>query len=569
MKLNTQDAVEILVSIVNPGSQEFQVNIKWKPKNYSQLISLPVWTPGSYKVRDHSQFVYGITASQGNQLIEVEFSKTNQYLLSLESLKQVSLSYIVEARVQTVRTCYIDHIQASICLAACIYLVDGYRNNQHLLTYCIPSNWQGYCPLSSKGRTYTASNYDELIDAPLIAGNYQSDVFSLFSKQHRLLRLGDPPNGWPINFVKDVENICQAVCEIMKTPPPCNNEYLLVINLLEKSYGGLEHDNSFVIHYGWRSLNKPNGYRRLLQLIGHEYLHQWNVRRLRPIEYLTYDYDKAVTTDSLWLAEGVTSYFDLSIPLLAGLSSVNDFLEDLSEELTYILSSSGKNYHSISDSSRQAWIKLYNSNPSSRNTQVNYYRHGLVLSMCLDISLREYNYSLSQLLRCLWIKYGKTKLGYNRNNVKSELSNICLELSENLDRWLDCYDSLPLESCLSKVGIRLKQSSTQCVTSGLSVVEDNKSFIVQRIDKHSSASKADIIVDDVLIAINGFQIREIDDIESLLRDDQSNCLSFFRDGMLTNCSLIVEQGHEQKWTLSIVDSDHSCANLRSKWLTII
>ena len=73
---------------------------------------------------------------------------------------------------------------------------------------------------------------------------------------------------------------------------------------MEYGYGGLEHDFASVLHFSWRDLLNQKKYKSLLQLIGHEYLHQWNIRRLRPIEYMKYNYDTPVITDSLWFAEG-------------------------------------------------------------------------------------------------------------------------------------------------------------------------------------------------------------------------------------------------------------------------
>jgi hypothetical protein len=57
-------------------------------------------------------------------------------------------------------------------------------------------------------------------------------------------------------------------------------------------------------------LRRPEGRRKLLQLITHEYLHQWNVRRLRPAELVPIEYGNAVVVPTLWFAEGVTSYLD-------------------------------------------------------------------------------------------------------------------------------------------------------------------------------------------------------------------------------------------------------------------
>ena len=178
-------------------------------------------------------------------------------------------------------------------------------------------------------------------------------------------------------------------------------------------------------------LTNDDGYRKLLQIIGHEYFHQWNIRRLRPKEYVTYNYTKAIISEGLWFAEGVTSYFDLAIPMIAGITSPDDFLIDLSNDITSILNTPGRHIHSLSDSSKEAWVKLYNSTPASKESQINYYKFGTILSLCLDIKLRLYESSLAELLRNLYQKF---------NNNCKQLGIIARSVCRGLN-FVDTFDT--------------------------------------------------------------------------------------------------------------------------------
>ncbi|HIF90419.1 MAG TPA: hypothetical protein EYQ58_02570, partial [Candidatus Poseidoniales archaeon] len=64
-----------------------------------------------------------------------------------------------------------------------------------------------------------------------------------------------------------------------------------MIQLTEKSRGGLEHLNSQTSMLPRQCLmpNHVEEYRDLVSLFSHEYLHQWNVKRLRPRNFLDYD----------------------------------------------------------------------------------------------------------------------------------------------------------------------------------------------------------------------------------------------------------------------------------------
>ena len=177
--------------------------------------------------------------------------------------------------------------------------------------------------------------------------------------------------------------------------------------------------------------------RQLLQLVGHEYLHQWNVRRLRPADYRPYDYGRPVVSEGLWFAEGITSYFDLTTTLLAGFSDRTQFLQDLGDELSRVLMTPGRSVQSLADSAREAWVKLYKATPSSRDTQVSYYRYGAAAAFCLDVGLRQVGSSLSAVLRGLWESHGRCGRGYHRHDILSAIAERDGALAERLDGWLD------------------------------------------------------------------------------------------------------------------------------------
>lgn len=67
-------------------------------------------------------------------------------------------------------------------------------------------------------------------------------------------------------------------------------------------------------------------YRKFLGLVSHEYFHLWNVKRIRPVALGPFDYDKENYTESLWIAEGWTSYYDNVFLVRAGLITPDEYL---------------------------------------------------------------------------------------------------------------------------------------------------------------------------------------------------------------------------------------------------
>ena len=331
------------------------------------------------------------------------------------------------------------------------------------------------------------------------AGPFDVERFDVDGHDHELLLIGSPPGGWPPSLTQDITSVCRATCRLMDTPPPAGDRYQLVIQMLENGYGGLEHDHSAVLQFNWPALARPGGLRQLLQLVGHEYLHQWNVRRLRPADYRPYDYGRSVVSEGL-CAEGITSYFDLSTTLLAGFSDRTHFLQDLGDSVP-CADDPGRTVQSLAMRTR-SWVKLYKATPSSRDTQVSYYRYGAAASFCLDVRLRQVGSSLSAVLRRLWASHGICGRGYRRQDILSAIAVWDGSLAEQLDGWLDQPDSLPLEPLIAALGLRLDPIQSSEPHHGLSLEDQASGVVVKRVDPRTAA-EAGLVVGDELIAIAG------------------------------------------------------------------
>ena len=72
---------------------------------------------------------------------------------------------------------------------------------------------------------------------------------------------------------------------------------------------------------------------RWLSFVSHEYFHAFNVKRLRPVELGPFDYENPPSTKSLWIAEGLTTYFGDLIIARAGLATPQDHLAALSSHI--------------------------------------------------------------------------------------------------------------------------------------------------------------------------------------------------------------------------------------------
>ncbi len=561
--------VDVHLDLVRPEEQRIRVTMRWTPSTSRQILQFPIWTPGSYTVRDPVQHLHSLELTAATGPVSLRRLAPNQWMADHVDSIPHSLIYVVEARDLTVRTAFIDPEFASFSLAAVVMELDGCRWSPHRLDVSCADTWQVHCPLSREGDGWRANDFDELLDSPVQAGPFHGQPFHVLDHQHTLLLMGDPPGGWPTTLKSDVERICEATCMLMGTPPPAGDRYQLVIQMLDSGYGGLEHDHCAVLQFNWAALSKPDGYRQLLQLVGHEYLHQWNVRRLRPQEFRPYDYGHPVISEGLWFAEGITSYFDLVLPLLAGTSDRSTLMRDLGDELSSVLMAPGRRVQSLAASAEEAWVKLYKSTAVSIDSQISYYRLGAATAFCLDVRLRRQGSSLAEQLRALWKTHGQVGRGFVRGDLTLLLKAIDPELAEDLDRWLDHPDSLPLQDTAGLIGARFDPVPMKEPDLGLTLADVNGRVVVNRAAVDGPGRAAALVPGDELIAVDGRRVGVAAEVSSLLRLDEPVLITYARRSCLGTTQLRPVAGVES-WCLSW-DPAASSAQLflRDRWVRFL
>jgi predicted metalloprotease with PDZ domain len=294
-----------------------EVRVCHTPSTPILRFSLPVWTPGSYLIRDYVRQLEGMRVSQAGTPLTLRRRSPSSWEVELSNLSPLDIQYRCLATELSVRTCHLTADHGFLALAAVAVEIEGERWNPHRLQLQLPPGWEPFVPLAEtveertkggdglKAVTWIADSFDQLIDTPIEAGPHEVHGFSVAGIPHRWVTWGANLAGHDFiaadpEWLTDVQRVCEACCALMGVHQPAADEYLFVLHLSEKGFGGLEHDSSTVLHFSRKALARPDGRRKLLQLVAHEYLHQWNVRRLRPAELTPYRYSDSVVIPSLW-----------------------------------------------------------------------------------------------------------------------------------------------------------------------------------------------------------------------------------------------------------------------------
>ena len=527
----TQAPVHYRIEAADPHARLFTVTLTVAHPQEQQELSLPVWIPGSYLVREFSKNLQRLSAQQGRRVPLLQLDK-HRWRATCRTDRPLVLTYEVCAYDSSVRTAWLDASRGffngtSVCLR-----VHGQEDAPHALevaSTAATAHWSvatGLTPQSIDKRgfgVYAASHYDELVDCPVEMGTFWSGQFTACGVAHRFVVAGAAPSFDGKRLLADTQKICETAIRFWhgKGKPPIKN-YLFMLNAVHDGYGGLEHRNSTALICGRRDLPRTgearasDGYTTLLGLISHEYFHTWNVKRLRPAEFFRYDYSQENYTQLLWFFEGFTSYYDDLLLRRAGLIDDANYLKLLAKATNQVLQTPGRSVQTVAQASFDAWVKYYRQDENTPNATVSYYTKGSLVALCLDLTLRrEGKTKLDDVMRALWKRCAGGPMA--EADLRTELAVQAGRSFDNeLDQWVHSTAELPLAELLAAHGVALKPEQPQLAQRlGLRVTE-NHSVQLKTVLRGGPAEKAGMAAGDEWLGLQvqgqGWRIARLEDV---------------------------------------------------------
>jgi predicted metalloprotease with PDZ domain len=499
-KASTTAAIHYRVEVADVHAHLFQVTLTIAQPTAQQRLSLPVWIPGSYLVREFSKNLQKLAASQGRRALAAQQLDKCSWQVNCRADQPLVLRYQVYAFDNSVRTAWLDAARGFFNGTSLFLRVEGQEDTPHTMELVsspsMPAiaDWSvatGLTPQKITRRgfgTYRASSYDALVDGPVEMGTFWSGTFTACGVPHRFVVAGAPASFDGERLLADTQKICAAEIRFWHGPdarkrggnkPPHAN-YLFMLNATHDGYGGLEHRNSTALICTRKDLprlgsDKPTeGYTTLLGLISHEYFHTWNVKRLRPIELTQIDYTRENYTPLLWFFEGFTSYYDDLLLRRAGLIDDAGYLKLLNKAINQVLQTPGRTVQSVAQSSFDAWVKYYRQDENTPNATVSYYTKGSLVALCLDLTLRAQGpHTLDDVMRALWQRCQGGPL--TEADLLAVLQTLTgRSFAKEIASWVHSTDELPVRELLEQHGLTVLEEPAQLAQQlGLRVSEDS------------------------------------------------------------------------------------------------
>jgi predicted metalloprotease with PDZ domain len=391
------------LSMPEPHSHLFHVEAEIdRPGDALELV-FPVWTPGSYLVREFARHLESVEAEDGaGRRLPLERLDKHRLVLRAGRAERAVVRWRVYANELTVRTCHLDGTHGFLNPAAVFPLVRGREGERHVVEVRAPPGWRVSTALEGGPTEFSAPHYDALADAPLEIGTHRTLRFTALGKPHELALWGRG-NVDEARLTDDARRIVEAAGALMGGLP--YDRYLFIVHLADRRRGGLEHAASTTLHVARMGFFPRETYEETLGLLAHEFFHVWNVKALRPAAFVPFDYGREQYTRLLWWFEGATSYYEQVLLARAGLLEPKRWLRALGQALTTLERTPGARKMSVEEASFLAWVKLYRPDENSPNSAVSYYLKGELVAFALDLALRRAGKSLDDLMKLLHARH--------------------------------------------------------------------------------------------------------------------------------------------------------------------
>jgi predicted metalloprotease with PDZ domain len=556
--------IEYTVAVKNPLSHLYDVEVFVKGIREPKVsVAMPAWAPGAYTIRDFAKNVQDFRAANSRgQSLKWEQTDKQTWTVFKDRADDVRLQY------QVYSTQLTDELADLNPPATFMYVV-GQKHVPCTVKYEIPGSWKVYTGLARKANHYQAPDYDIFIDAPAMMGEFKVLEFETGGANHRLVFSKPDTSMTAPQVVADVREIVEAAAAIFGNLP--YQEYTFLFKVQPQAGAGVEHLNSTTITVGENDFVNQTSYRRFLFVVAHEFVHAWNVKRIRPKGLGPFDYAQEVYTRLLWFSEGVTSYYADLLLARTGIYVPNEFLDKLASEINSLQHSPGRLLMSAEEASWNVWLRSDN----AANNTISYYTKGEIIALLWDLTIRARTdgaKSLDDLMRYLVENYANKGIAFSESDLLKAVESVSgVEFQELYRATVQSRQELDYNRYLNPaaLGIQVDKASASIYIGIQMDRVDGNLARVTRVLPNTPAERAKLDAGDVLVAMAGERVT-YDNFVSRLHSHtigESIKLTVLRGDRLMTLTVIPVEFQEQTWRLvQIPRPTPAQLRVREMWL---
>ena len=416
------------VSMPHPENHYYHIELTCVGENEDTIIfKMPQWMPGYYQILNYGQAVENFSAGENGSYRQ---SNKHTWLIPNSKNKILHISYDVKADRNFVAHSFLDSTHGYIVPTGMFLYIDRKINTPVSVKINLNKQWNniatGLEPVAGKTNEFSAPDFDILYDCPILMGNLEElPSFNVNGIKHRFIgyKLGDFDKQL---FMNNLKKVVEASISIIGDIP--YRQYTFIG--IGPGQGGIEHLNNTTVSFDGKGLNTPDGMNRTMNFLAHEFLHLYNVKRIRPLELGPFNYEKENRTNLLWISEGFTVYYEYLSVRKAGLINIESLLADFENNFNAFENDAGKKHQSLVQAGYETWSDgPFGKQGGDSDKSISYYDKGPIIALLLDFEIRhatQNRKSLDDVMRYLYWYYYKT---VNRGFTDAEFQQACEEVA--------------------------------------------------------------------------------------------------------------------------------------------
>jgi predicted metalloprotease with PDZ domain len=503
--------------IKNPAAHYLYIDMTISNNKEENLhVQLPAWRPGRYELGNFAKNIKKFDAfNEKGELLE--WTKTNKdlWIVKTKGASEVKLTYSYYASELNAGSTYVDATQMYCNPVNCCMYVPGRMEEEHQLELAVPENYTVATSMKKRSEhQLIAASYEELADSPFIAS---ADIKTLSLKIEGIdffLHFNGECNPDMAQLEKDFVPFIKESVHFYEGIHVSDYHFLFQV-LPVKFYHGVEHTKNTVIGIGpGYHLMEGNTYEDLLGVSCHELFHTWNVKSIRPVEMFPYDYTKENYARTGYVYEGITTYYGDKLLFTSKVFSEKQYFTTLEERLNKHFHNFGRFNLSVTESSWENWLDGYT--PGAPYRKVSIYDEGNLIAFMLDVLILEATgnkKSLRDVMLVLYNEFYKKGKGYSEQDILSIVHNVS---GKDFDAFfkkyvygLEEYEE-QLQQCFAYLGLQMTKTAPVAMYEkhfGFKSIEHGIHKKITLIVPYSPAWKAGMSVNDEILAVNGFQLK--------------------------------------------------------------
>jgi predicted metalloprotease with PDZ domain len=446
-----------------------------------------------------------------------------------------------------VGTPYVDEQRAYILPAGVCLYPAGEINHPVTLGVKPYSPWKdvatGLDSVPGKQFVYAAPDYDILYDSPILVGNLEElPGFVVKGIPHHFIAY-KPGDFDKVTFMNDLKKIVETATTLMGDIPYRHYTFIGI----GPGAGGIEHLNSASVSFDGTNQTSRQNRLKTYFFLAHEYFHNYNVKRIRPIELGPFDYDNGNRTKMLWVSEGLSVYYEEMIVKRAGLCTGDELFDAFRSNILAYEGKPGRLYQSLTQSSYETWSDgPFGRTGDDLNKTISYYDKGPAVGMLLDFKIRhetKNKRSLDDVMRTLYKEfYQQKKRGFTEDEFRQVCEKIAGTSLADVFDYVSTTKEVDYKKYLHYAGLNIDTTSKEIEGGwlGISARERKDSVFIAGVDWNSPAWNAGLRQRNMVVEIDGAK-PGAHSIEPVLKNKKPG----------DKIDLTVMQGNEQK-NISIV-----------------